>query len=258
MARCDELESVQKSVAEDAHPRNASDKKLPSIASDEIRILIRATCPADIECVRRFFTELSVESSYRRFFTGLGRIPERFVRQFVEVDHKQRAALVAVAGEQVIALADYALVGGTPSTAEIGVVVADRWQRLGLGQYLLGQLLSLAYDQGVRQLRAHALAENARVARLLRRRWPTARPVREDTLLLWHLPIDPPPEPHRVGAVWAGAGSRRPAVTGSSRTAEVATAGQYSEGPAVVRGGPSGRAERTVRRPTGRTGRAAR
>lgn len=189
MAPRENLESIQKSVTVAARPRNAVDKNAGSISAAEIRILIRPACPADTESVRRFLTGLSVESSYRRFFTGLGRIPDRFVRQLVDVDHARREALVAVAGEAVVALADYALVAGCPQTAELGVVVADAWQRRGLGPELLGRLLTVAHGRGVRQLRAHTLAENARVARLLRRHWPTARPEREETLLVWHLPL---------------------------------------------------------------------
>ncbi|MEN3360110.1 MAG: hypothetical protein V7637_4092 [Mycobacteriales bacterium] len=205
MAPRNGLESIQKSVAGADHLRSGSDDNAYIIDPAEIRILIRPTCPADIESVRRFLTELSAESSYRRFFTGLGRIPDRFVRQLVDVDHERRESLVALAGEDVIAVADYALVAGSPRTAELGVVVADAWQRRGLGQHLLDRLLAVAHARGVRQLRAHTLAENARVARLLRRRWPAARPAREETLLVWHLPIDPLPEPHRAGASWAPA-----------------------------------------------------
>jgi GNAT superfamily N-acetyltransferase len=197
------LESIQKRVPAAGHLGNGSVDNAYTIEAAEIRTLIRPTCPADIESVRTFLTGLSVESSYRRFFTGLGRIPDRFVRQLVDVDHERRECLVALAGEDVIALADYALLAGSPQTAELGVVVADAWQRQRLGPYLAGRLLAVAYARGVRQLRAHTLAENARVARLLRRQWPTARPIREDTLLVWHLPLDPPPGvavPHWPGA----------------------------------------------------------
>jgi GNAT superfamily N-acetyltransferase len=146
-------------------------------------------CPTDVGIVRLFLAGLSPESSYRRFFTGLGRIPDRIVRRIVDVDHDQREALVAVAAGAVVALADYARLAGAPDAAELGVVVADDWQRCGLGPQLVGELLALAHDRGVTRLRAHTLAENARIARLLRRRWPAARPEREDTLLVWDLPL---------------------------------------------------------------------
>jgi GNAT superfamily N-acetyltransferase len=152
-------------------------------------VWLRSVCPTDAAGVRLFLAGLSLESSYRRFFTGLGRIPDRFVRRLVEVDHERREALVAVAGGAVVALADYALLADCPGAAEIGVVVADGWQRRGLGPHLVGTLLAVAQARGVTQVRAHTLAENARVARLLRRRWPTARPELEDSQLIWELPL---------------------------------------------------------------------
>ena len=187
------LESFQKSellpaVGASGAPVDVS-TNMSAIVLPGIRILIRPTSPADLESVRRFLTGLSAESSYRRFFTGLGRVPDRFVRQLVDVDHDRREALVAVDGEVVIALADYALLAGGRQAAELGVVVADGWQRRGLGPQLVGQLLAVAQRHGVTHLRAHTLAENARVARLLRRRWPAARPERDETLLIWHLPL---------------------------------------------------------------------
>jgi GNAT superfamily N-acetyltransferase len=152
-------------------------------------VLIRPACHADIAAVRQFLVGLSPESSYRRFFTGLGRIPDEFVRRLVGVDHDRRDALVALAGDSVVALADYTLLADGPDAAELGVVVADGWQRHGLGPRLVTELVAMAQGRGVTRLRAHTLAENARVARLLRRRWPNARPTREDTVLIWDLPL---------------------------------------------------------------------
>jgi acetyltransferase len=151
--------------------------------------VLRPACHTDVDGVRQFLDGLSLESSYRRFFTGLGRIPNEFVRRLVDVDHDRREALVAVAGHTVVALADYAVLAGSLDTVEVGVVVADRWQRRGLGPRLVEELMATARGRGLTRLRAHTLAENARVARLLRRRWPNAQPTREDTLLIWDLPI---------------------------------------------------------------------
>jgi ribosomal protein S18 acetylase RimI-like enzyme len=151
--------------------------------------ILRCVRPDDVEDVRRFLAGLSLESSYRRFFTGIGRIPDRFVRRFVDVDHDRREAMVAVAGDDVVGLADYALLGGGREAAEFGVVVADGWQRRGLGPRLVTELLALADGRGVTTVRVHVLAENARVQRLLHRRWPAARPTLEDNLLIWDLPL---------------------------------------------------------------------
>jgi acetyltransferase len=155
----------------------------------DIAVLMRPVCPTDTPGVRLLLAGLSAESSYRRFFTGLGRISDRLVSRLVDVDHDRRESLVAVVDATIVALADYAVLAACPDTIEIGVVVADAWQRRRIGPLLVGELLALAQRRGAARLRAHTLAENARIARLLRQRWPAARPEREDTLLVWDLPL---------------------------------------------------------------------
>lgn len=170
-------------------PRQAAIAAPPDPSALRPVVVVRPADGADLDGVRAFLAGLSLDSSYRRFFTGVGRVPVGFVRRLVDVDHDRREAIVAVAGGRVVALADYAVCGDHPGTAEFGVVVADDWQRRGLGPRLVEDVIALARARGMCRLRAHTLAENARVARLLRRRWPGARPVREDTLLIWDLPL---------------------------------------------------------------------
>jgi len=167
----------------------AAPSRPPRAAGPSPRPLVRPAGAEDADPTRAFLAGLSLESSYRRFFTGVGRPSDRLVRRLVDVDHDRREALVAVAGAEIVGLADYALIAGRADVAEFGVVVADGWQRRGLGPRLVGELLAVAGDRGVVAMRAHTLADNARVARLLRRRWPAVRPVREDTLLVWELPL---------------------------------------------------------------------
>jgi GNAT superfamily N-acetyltransferase len=150
---------------------------------------IRPVEPGDAAALRAFLLGLSVESVYRRFFTGFGKVAVRFVDHLVCLDHARREALVAVAGGEVIGFADYAVLDEAPDVVEFGVVVADRWQRHGIGPALTRDLLGLAAGRGATAVRAHTLAENARAARMLRRRWPAGRPVRDGTLLIWDLPL---------------------------------------------------------------------
>jgi GNAT superfamily N-acetyltransferase len=154
-------------------------------------VQVRPVWPDDLEPVRSFLAGLSPDSSYRRFFAGVGRMSDRLVRHLVQVDHDRREAVVATVAGQIVGLADYALVAGRVDEAELGVVVADGWQRQGIGPRLVGEALALARRRGVRTLRVHTLAENGRVERMLRRAWPGARPCLDGTLLIWTLPLPP-------------------------------------------------------------------
>jgi acetyltransferase len=154
--------------------------------------------PEDREAVRAFLAGLSLDSAYRRFFTGIGSPSSTLVRRLVEVDHDRRSALLAVAGGEragreisggeVVGLADTAVLADGV-TVELGVVIADAWQRRGLGPRLVAAALAPAVARGCTTLRAHTLPDNARVARLLHRRWPGADPAWDGDCLVWTLPL---------------------------------------------------------------------
>lgn len=109
------------------------------------------------------------------------------VRHFVEVEPGRRTVLAAVAAGRIVGLADTARTD--ERTVELGVVVADRWQRRGLGPRLIAAALEPARAGGCTTLRAHSLPENARVARMIRRRWPGTDPVSDEDGLLWTVPL---------------------------------------------------------------------
>jgi acetyltransferase len=152
-------------------------------------VLLRDARPEDAAAVREFLSGLSLDSAYRRFFTGIGSPPSAaLVRRLVEADPDNRTVVLAVAGAEVVGLADTTLVDGGRAV-ELGVVLADRWQRRGLGWQLCAAALVPALVRGVPVLRAHTLPDNARVAKILRRRWPDGAPRFADGTLVWELPL---------------------------------------------------------------------
>jgi GNAT superfamily N-acetyltransferase len=153
----------------------------------QVGVEMRPVTPADHSAVRAFLAGLSLSSAYRRFFTGIGSPSSTLVRRLVEVDHDRRSALLALAGGEVVGLADTAIVDA--ATVELGVVIADRWQRRGLGPRLIAAALEPAIARGCTTLLAHTLPDNTRVARLVRRRWPGADPSWDGDCLVWTLPL---------------------------------------------------------------------
>ena len=152
-------------------------------------VLLRDARPEDAAAVQEFLSGLSLDSAYRRFFTGIGSPPSAaLVRRLVEADPGNRTVVLAVAGAEVVGLADTTLVDGGRAV-ELGVVLADRWQRRRLGWQLCAAALVPALIRGVPVLRAHTLPDNARVAKILRRRWPDGAPRFADGTLVWELPL---------------------------------------------------------------------
>jgi acetyltransferase len=80
------------------------------------------------------------------------------------LDYDREMALVAVArqGErsQILGVSRYYLHPETGS-AEFALVVEDAQQRKGLGRHLLGRLIGIARERGVRRLVGQVLRENA-------------------------------------------------------------------------------------------------
>ena len=107
----------------------------------------------------RFHHDLSPLTTYRRFFCVHPELSEREVERFTNVDHADREALVAVAGEEIVAVARLERLAGGPR-AEVAFVVADSWQGRGLGHLLYDRLAARARELGITTFVAETLPEN--------------------------------------------------------------------------------------------------
>jgi RimJ/RimL family protein N-acetyltransferase len=152
--------------------------------------LIRSLRAEDRDRVRRFYDRLSTDTVYRRFFTP-ARSAAAELRRLFDTDPDGRDVLVALAGDTVVGLAEGARPRHQPEAVEIGVVVADAWQGNGIGTRLVRALVHRAAASGAIAIRADTLADNHRMARLMRRIWPDARPVFGGSLHAWCVPISP-------------------------------------------------------------------
>src|SRR5438105_1365699 len=118
------------------------------------------------------FDRLGRDTVYQRFFTAKKRLPPDWARRLATVDYGRRLALVAEHdagdGPELVGVARWDPTDD-PATAEVAVVVEDRWQNQGLGTALLADLLRTAGARGISRFRAWVLADNARMLRLLAR-----------------------------------------------------------------------------------------
>lgn len=135
---------------------------------------IRLVSRDDEAALYQLFAALSPESVYRRFFTLYSHPPMNVIRALTRLDHDRRDAAVAFVGDEVVGVAQYALVPGTVDTAEVAVVVADAWQGGGLGRRLLAFVTSLARLHGMTTLTATVLAENRPAIAMLHAAYPDA------------------------------------------------------------------------------------
>ncbi len=129
--------------------------------------------PSDGDKVARLFGRLSAESLYRRFFSPISR-PEQFAAAILRVDRRTRVAIAAVENGEIVGVAQYAGTQGT-SEADLAIVVADAWQKQGLGTRLVAALADRAANHGITAFAVDVQGDNYAVIKLLRRVAPGIR-----------------------------------------------------------------------------------
>jgi GNAT superfamily N-acetyltransferase len=114
---------------------------------------VRALTPDDRERLCGLWDRLSPATRMRRFNSAVPCPGPALLDAMLDVDGRDRAALVAVDGDAIVAVARYAADPDPGArTAEVAIVVADDWQRRGIGTRLLAGLLDLAASNGFDEL----------------------------------------------------------------------------------------------------------
>ena len=136
-------------------------------------LTVREITIDDIERLRRMFNRLSPDSVYRRFFSPIHEPSRSALLWLTSVDHAHRDAIVALDGDEIVAVARYDGRAGT-NRAEIAVTVEDAWQRLGVGGRLTKRLALRAAEQGIESFEAVVQPDNRPALGLLRKLSPDA------------------------------------------------------------------------------------
>jgi acetyltransferase len=129
------------------------------VLRDGTAVRIRSIAPEDEDREKRFFSGLSQRSRYHRFMQHLQELPPGLLERFTRIDPKREAALVALSGDDIVAVGRYAPDPEGPC-AEYALVVADAFQRKGLGRHLLERLLAGARAAGYPCLCGRVLDDN--------------------------------------------------------------------------------------------------
>ena len=195
-------------------------------------VRIRPYGVTDQERVRRMSGRLSPASLYTRFFSGTPRLPEHYVGLLERLDHWDRDALVALDGDDIAGIAEYARDKKRPWRADVAVLVTDPWQRRGLGFVLMTCLIELAGRRGVTELDTEP-----------RPHQPGGVPPRPPGLA--HRPSDHRRRLRPLPPAAPGTAARSTALPG----ADPARSGPPSD--SAVKPGPLRRDDRTVRTPPG-------
>jgi ribosomal protein S18 acetylase RimI-like enzyme len=135
---------------------------------------IRPWSHGDVDLVVAAQPYLSMETLTRRFHAGTGgRLPEWYVRHLAAGPRSTWDAEVAAVGGMLVGWAEFGRLPGRPSVADLSIVVADSWQRRGVGSALVRSMLPRCVEAGIRMLEADVLPSNRAARGLLTSLFPT-------------------------------------------------------------------------------------
>jgi RimJ/RimL family protein N-acetyltransferase len=129
--------------------------------------------PEDAEAVSRLFGRVSAESLYRRFFSPISKRAE-FTSSLLRTDGLEREAVAAIEDGEIVGVAQYSRRPGA-AHAELAILVADGWQRQGLGTRMIAALAQTALGHGITAFAVDVQGDNYGAHRLLRRVAPKLR-----------------------------------------------------------------------------------
>lgn len=147
-------------------------------------VTVREAEAGDLDAVRAMHERCSMSSRYRRYLSGTGVPSDGVLRRLL--CPAGGYALVAEAGEEIVALAN---LSGDGTEAELGVLVADGWQRRGIGTALTRRALRLARLSGRDAVHVHTHADNSPMIRLMHRLGLPLRPVADGPVVTLTVPV---------------------------------------------------------------------
>src|SRR5213083_151810 len=162
-------------------PRYLADPEQSVILRNGASVRVRTIRPDDEPRLIALCRRLSPRTVYERFFSFRRLLPEE-AHALANIDDRRRMALVAEVDDgqepELIGVARYG--PSDEGTADIGLVVADGWQGLGLGSLLLEEVLRAGEQRGIHQFSADVLTENRRALGLLARHTAITRRTASD------------------------------------------------------------------------------
>ena len=154
--------------------------------SDGRSVRVRPVRPEDAGKVQAFFDRMSPETRYYRFMEAIEELPAGLIARFTQIDYDREMALIALTGtgddEAMIGSARYTLAPDGESV-EFALVVADDWQRFGLGRRLMGALIDCARSKGYRSIVGDVLGNNPKMLRLMHSLGFSVQPHPEENTL---------------------------------------------------------------------------
>lgn len=147
-----------------AYPKKyVANRTLPNGAE----VLFRPIKAEDETGFNELIKSLSAESMRFRFFSVIKDMPHERLARYCNLDYDRQIAIVAelLNSKQIIG-ACRVIAEPDGKNGEFAVLVADQWQRLGLGMKLMSYVINAAKDMGLEKIFAYVLTDNYKMIKL--------------------------------------------------------------------------------------------
>jgi GNAT superfamily N-acetyltransferase len=169
--------SVSRTQLDEAgNASEAVERTGPATVRSGDAVQYRSATAADCEAIRWFVAGLSLRTRFLRFFTPASPLSSAVLRAMCRAD-RTTDVLVATHGGMIVghAMAVDSVSPDGCRVTDIGVVIADHWQRRGVGSMIMGRLVTRAAARGVSVLVMDVLPENRPMLAIISRRWADAQ-----------------------------------------------------------------------------------
>ncbi len=140
---------------------------------EALDVLLRPIQPEDEPLVEKMFGYISKESLYFRFFGYVPHVTHDFLTRFTNIDYDREIAIIAEVEEnearKMIGVVRI-ITDGWGESAEYAILIADPWQKHGLGSIMTDFILEVAKDKGISKIYASVLATNKGMLRLFEKK----------------------------------------------------------------------------------------
>jgi GNAT superfamily N-acetyltransferase len=163
-------------------------------------VFVRPIRPEDESMIKEMFYSFSEKTVYLRYHATLRSMPHNRLQVFCNVDYDTEMALVAVVGkagqEDIVGVGRY-MTDPAQNAAEMAFVVADAWQRQGLGTFLFEQLIGIGRENGIQMFHAEVLPQNSGMLKIFHRSGMNVETATEEGVV--HVKMAPRTEPSEAG-----------------------------------------------------------
>ncbi|MHA1377389.1 MAG: GNAT family N-acetyltransferase [Candidatus Helarchaeota archaeon] len=162
---------------------------------DGTEVFLRPIKPSDADMWVELYNSLSSNTKYMRFFINRPTPPDqKMIDKYTKVDYINNFALVAIikenGKEKIIGVVRYGLDPPGSDSAEIAVVVADKYQGRGLGSHMLIDMIQVMQRRGIKKVKGDIFLQNDKMMRIMREAGSGFRMIKENGYGIRHFEFD--------------------------------------------------------------------